>query len=99
TSIQQAAEWGNVDALKDMQKFMRSRPGGGYPEKMTPMIAAICKSKGIPEPPYLQYEGNDPTIIKLAVASRRMPCITYDGRDKHYSQHIEHMVNIAGYVD
>lgn len=99
TSIQQAAEWGDVPALKDFQHFMSSRPGGGYPSKVTKMIEACAKGHSLPVPDYLQYEGTDPSVLKLAVKTRRMPCVTYDGRDTHYRGHIEHMVNIAGWDD
>ena len=44
---------------------------------------------------YLQYEGKDPAILKAALASGRMPSVTYDGHDPHYRGTIAHMVNLV----
>lgn len=99
SSIGHAARYQNVNVLKDFQKFMRSRPGGGYPAKVDDMIQACAAQQGGESPGYLQYEGSDPLIIRKAIESGRMPCVTYDGRDPHYRQHIEHMVNVVGYSD
>ena len=99
TSIQNAARVQHVTTLENFQHFMSTRPGGGYPEKVDAMIAACAKQRGVIPPRYLQYEGTDPTPIRLACKAGRMPCITYDGRDKvHYSGHIEHMINCV-YMD
>src|SRR5579884_2261334 len=96
TSIQFAAEWANVEQLKDFQKWMRDKPGGGWPDKVDQMIARKCGGNA---PLYLQYEGKDPTIIRRAVESGRIACVTYDGRDPFYKTHIEHMVCVVGYTD
>jgi hypothetical protein len=98
TSCQHTAIYQNVEALKTFQKWMSRHPGGGYPEKVDAMIAQMCKEENMPVPLYVQYEGKDPTILEEALASGRMPCVTYDGRDNFYHGHIEHMVNLV-YLD
>lgn len=94
TSIGHAARWQGEPVLRDFQQFMRSRPGGSWPEKTDKMIEAISKEKGR-EVRYLQYEGSDPLILRLALESGRMPGVTYNGRDPHYRGTIAHMVNLV----
>jgi len=93
SSIGHAARWQNENRLVDFQKEMIQEPGGGYPEKVDRMIAKYGKGT-----PYLQYEGHDPTILKLALRTGRMPSVTYDGHDPHYRGSIAHMVNLI-YLD
>ncbi len=98
TSITHSARYQNVDELKDFQKYMSKFPGGGYPKKVDKMIASKAKADGSPAPDYVQYEGKDLNVLKAALASGRMPAVTYDGRDPHYRSHIQHMVNLV-YLD
>jgi len=93
SSIGHAARWQNEKRLVDFQKQMTKEPGGGYPEKVDRMIAKYGKGT-----PYIQYEGRDSTILKLALKTGRMPSVTYDGHDPHYSGSIAHMVNLI-YLD
>jgi len=93
SSIGHAARWQNEKRLVDFQKQMTKEPGGGYPEKVDRMIAKYGKGT-----PYIQYEGHDPIILKLALKTGRMPSVTYDGHDPHYSGSIAHMVNLI-YLD
>jgi hypothetical protein len=93
SSIGHAARWQNENRLKDFQTRMRQEPGGGYPQKVDKMIG-----KYGPGTQYVQYEGSDPAIIELALKTGRMPGITYNGHDPHYSGTIAHMVNIV-YLD
>jgi len=95
SSIGHAARWQNEKRLIDFQKQMQKEPGGGYPEKVDRMIAKYGKGT-----PYLQYEGRDPTILKLALKTGRMPSVTYNGHDPHYGEHVSiaHMVNLI-YLD
>jgi hypothetical protein len=94
TSIGHSARWQHETRLEDFQQAMRAEPGGGYPEKVDAMIAKYGKGT-----PYVQYEGRDPTILKDALASGRMPAVTYNGHDPHYGNAtIAHMVNLV-YLD
>jgi hypothetical protein len=93
TSIGHAARWQNEKRLVDFQRQMTKESGGGYPEKVDRMIAKYGKGT-----PYIQYEGHDPAILRLALKTGRMPSVTYDGHDPHYSGSIAHMVNLI-YLD
>lgn len=84
SSIGHAARWSNETRLWDFQKQMRQERGGGWPDKVDKMIA-----KYGPGTPYIQYTGNDPAILKAALATGRMPSVTYNGN---------HMVNLI-YLD
>lgn len=91
TSIMHAARFQDERRLWDFQKQMMNLPGGGYPSKVDAMIARFGAGT-----PYLQYEGNDPTILELALRTGRYPSVTYDGRDPFYGpQRVAHMVNLA----
>jgi hypothetical protein len=95
SSIGHSARWQHENRLEDFQKQMRAEPGGGYPQKVDAMI----KKYG-PGTPYLQYEGKDPTILRQALATGRMPSVTYNGHCPHYGmgRSIAHMVNLV-YLD
>jgi hypothetical protein len=95
SSIGHAARWQNEKRLVDFQQKMKKEPGGGYPEKVDRMIAKYGKGTQ-----YIQYEGKDPTLLKLALKTGRMPSVTYDGHDPHYGTrtYIAHMVNLV-YLD
>lgn len=95
TSINHAAIWQDVEALKDFQKWMRTHRGGGYPAKVDAMIKQRCKEKGCPVPEYVQVEGKDLTLIDLALKTGRMACVTYgfSPSGRYGGQHISHMVN------
>jgi hypothetical protein len=99
SSIGHAARWQHVYQLEDFQKWMRSHPGGGYPEKVDKMIAQKCQEAGVSRPHYLQYEGRNTDLIKKALVTSRMPSITYAGHDCHYSGRIAHMVNTILWTD
>lgn len=93
TSIMHSARYQNEQRLWNFQADMRKEPGGGYPAKVDKMIAKYGAGTV-----YGQYEGGDPTVLEAALATGRMPGITYDGRDPHYRGTIAHMVNLV-YLD
>jgi hypothetical protein len=70
---------------------MRKEPGGGYPSKVDTMMKKYAA--GVQ---YIQYEGGDLSVLQKALESGRMPAVTYNGHDCHYSGGISHMVNIVG---
>lgn len=90
TSIGHAARWQNERRLEDFQAQMRAEVGGGHPSKVEQMIAKYGGGAT-----YLQYEGADLTLLRTALQTGRMPCVTYDGRDPHYRGRIAHMVNLV----
>ncbi len=87
TSIEHSGRWQNVDSILGLQQKMTKEPGGGYPSKVEKMMGKYCDGAQ-----YLQYEGSDPSLIKLALATGRMPAVTY-GYSPRYSGKIAHMVN------
>lgn len=95
-SLKHAAQWQDVDALRDVFEWMFTRPGGGWPEKVDKVIDQICKEKGVPKPAYLQVQSRDLEILKAACQSGRMPCVTYcmSPTGRYGGQKIAHMVNL-----
>ena len=67
TSINHAARWQAIEPLLDFQQWMKSKPGGGYPEKVAAMITQKCKELAVPEPKYVQVEGSDLEPIRVAL--------------------------------
>jgi hypothetical protein len=90
TSIMHSARWQLEQPLVDFQARMRKELGGGWPGRVDKMIA-----KYAPGVDYVQFEGRDPLLLKAALASQRLPSVTYNGRDPHYHGSISHMVNIV----
>lgn len=100
SSTEMAADWSGQHDLIGIRDWAAQFPGGSYPSKHAKQIAEYAKQKKITEPPYLQYEGGDPAIIKAALESGRLPCITYSGRDGvRYRGPIAHMVTCCYYDD
>jgi hypothetical protein len=92
-SITYAALYQNEPKLTGLFDAMKKERGGGWPEKVDQMIAKHGQGAS-----YLQYEGSDPAILKAALASGRMPSVTYNGHDPHYGNHsIAHMVDLVCY--
>src|SRR5207253_893960 len=97
TSIAHAARWQNVPLLTDFRDWMKSKPGGGYPTKVEKMIARIAKEKNSAAPDYVQIEGTDLEVLKLACRTGRMPAVTYSRSPtgRYGGQRIAHMVNLV----
>lgn len=89
TSIEHSARWQNEEALRGFQQKMRREPGGGYPEKVDRMLA-----KYAPGVKYVQYSGNDPSLLDLAIKTGRMPSVTY-GYSERYGGRVAHMVSLV----
>lgn len=96
TSITHSARWQNVPLLENFRDWMKQFPGGGYPQKVDEMIAKIAKEKGIAAPAYIQVEGDDLEILKLACKTGRMPGVTYSfsPTGRYGGQQIAHMVSL-----
>ncbi len=97
TSISHSARWQNVDLLAGFRDWMRRYPGGGYPEKVDRMIANIAREKGQPPPAYVQVEGTDLEVLKLACRTGRMPAVTYSfsPTGRYGGRRISHMVSLV----
>jgi hypothetical protein len=96
TSIAHSARWQNVPSLEDFRDWMTKHPGGGYPQKVTQMILRKCQETGVPEPAYVQVEGKDLEILKLACKTGRMPAVTYSysPTGRYGGGRIAHMVSL-----
>ena len=96
TSIEYAALYQDVYQLKEFQKWMRSHPGGGYPEKVDRMIEKLCQEKGWPKPRYIQNTTGDLDILIRACRSGRPPGITYSfsPSGRYGGGKIAHMVSL-----
>ena len=89
-SLDHAALYQNDRAVTGIFQKMFAEPGGGWPQKVDAMMRKYC-----PGAVYVQYEGKDPSILKLALKTGRMPSVTYNGHDPHYRGSIAHMVNLV----
>lgn len=91
TSVEHSGRWQNVEQLTGFQLKMKKEDGGGWPEKVDKMIL-----KYAPGTTYLQYSGDDPSLLKLALKTGRMPAVTY-GYSPRYggTGRIAHMVNLV----
>lgn len=98
-SADHAAHWQNIPALYGFPEWMVEKgiEGGGYPEKVDTLIPQIAKDRGATVD-YVQHTGGDPAFLEAALATGRMVCVTYDGRDPRYKKQIGHMVNLI-YLD
>ncbi|MEM2950803.1 MAG: hypothetical protein QXK80_03630 [Candidatus Pacearchaeota archaeon] len=97
TSIEHSSRYQFLQ-LNEMQKFMRSRPGGGWPEKVDRIVKQYCNQYGVKEPVYFHVFDSRDTfkILKTALELRMMPCITWGTDYSHYGgAGIDHMVNLV----
>jgi hypothetical protein len=92
SSIEMAALLQGLEKYKGLRDWCAREAGGGYPGKVDKQLAEYCRSKNLPPPKYMQYEGPDPgPVIDAALKSGRMACITY-GWGERYGQSIAHMI-------
>lgn len=98
-SLDHAARYQNVPALHGFPEWMLRKgiAGGGWPQKVDELIPKIAKDRGLPTPDYLQVEGGDLEILKLACRTGRMPCVTYSysPSGRYGGARINHMVNLV----
>ncbi len=98
SSIEMAARLQGMEEMRGLRDWCAKEPGGGYPSKVVRQIDAFCKKKGIPVPPYVQYEGPAPgPVIAAACRSGRMPCITYGTSPRYGGMPIAHMTCMPKY--
>jgi hypothetical protein len=96
-SLEHAGRWQDVPPIDGIFEWMRTKPGGGWPEKVDAMIAQLSKEKGIAKPDYLQVEGDDFELLRTACKTGRMPAVTYgySPTGRYGKAHIAHMVNLV----
>jgi hypothetical protein len=99
TSLHHSAVWQNVPALVEFPAWLHKKglPGGGYPGNVKERITAICKDRGVSEPPYVQVEGDDLEVLRAACRSGRMPAVTYgwSPTGRYGGRRIPHMVSLV----
>lgn len=100
TSLDHSATYQNVPAMVGFRDWMRKYPGGGYPDKVAAKIKQISTERGLPVPEFIQVEGADIELLKIACKSGRMPGITYaySPTGRYGGKTIAHMVNLV-YLD
>ena len=99
TSIHHAAIWQNVPAYQEAPEWIRQHriPGGAYPEAVAKYLPEMARERGArTTPQFLNYEGDDLDILKLACRTGRMPCVTYtfSPTGRYGGRRIAHMVNL-----
>lgn len=95
SSIEMAARWQNLELLRGLRDWCAKQPGGGYPSKVDKQLKEYFSKIGehYVHPDYVQYEGTDMSILRLALRTGRFPAVTYAGRDRvRYQSTIAHMV-------
>jgi hypothetical protein len=97
TSIEMAARWQGLDQMRGLRDWCARQPGGAYPAKVDRQVKAFCAAKGVAVPPYVQYEGRQPSsVLELCGCTGRMACVTY-GYSPRYAGLIAHMTCCAKY--
>ena len=92
-------------------EFMRTQPGGGYPDKFKAMVTRFIEKENaerrkqnlpaISEPPYIQIESTNKQefmdLMARALDNGHMPAITYSysPSGRYNGQQIAHMVNLV----
>jgi hypothetical protein len=93
TSLEMAARYQNEPRLEGLQKYMTTRQGGGWPEKVVQVLREFARSRGQDVPRYLQVEGRDLEILRLALRTGRPASVT-TGYLPGYAGRIAHMTNL-----
>ncbi len=98
TSLNHSAYWQNIVPLQKFRDWMRRYPGGGYPDKVTRMMAKYCQEQGVAVPDTIQIESRDLDKLELACKTGRMPGVTFSfsPAGRYGGRPISHMVSLAG---
>jgi hypothetical protein len=98
TAAHHAGLWQNIPAIQEAPKWIQERgmPGGAGPSTFTKLIPQMARDKGWEPPPFLNYQGKDLELLKLACKTGRMPCVVYSWSPSgRYKTMIAHMVNLC----
>lgn len=96
-SAKHSAVWAHVEPLEEIFEYMWTRPGGGWPDKLKQTILDICREKGEPPPRFINYEGRELSVLRVAIDNGHMPGITYyrSASGRYSGQRISHMVSLV----
>ena len=96
SSIEMMFRYHGLDQFRGLRDWCARQPGGGYPQKVDQQLQQFCQERHLQQPPFFQYEGKDPNILRQALVSGRMVSVTYAGHDGvRYSGSIAHMVDLV----
>jgi len=100
TSIHHAALWQNVPAYEEAPRWIQKHgiPGGASSGSVQKYLPQRAQERGYPAaPPFLNYEGSDLELLRLACRTGRMPCVTYSfsPTGRYGRARIAHMVNLV----
>lgn len=99
-SAKHSGEWANEPVFTGMFDYMRAQPGGSYPSKFNKTVKDYCALKSLPTPLYVQVEGADIELLRLACKTGRMPGVTFSNAgnplQRYNGQRIPHMVSLVG---
>lgn len=93
-SLEMAARYQNERAVMGVFDWMKTQPGGGWPER----VDEIMKSRA-PNVKYRQYLGGSIDFIQQGIDSGRPVCVTYGYGELYNMQTIYHMVLCVGLSD
>jgi hypothetical protein len=93
-SLEMAANYQNERAVMGTFDWMKSQPGGGWPER----VDEIMKTRA-PGVKYRQYLGTSLDFIRQGIDSGRPVCVTYGYGEFYNMQTIYHMVICVGMTD
>lgn len=100
-SCRHAGRWASDPLFEEIFDWMRSYPGGSYPDKLTQTLNQCAKEKGFSVPTYIQVQDTDLDIIKMATKNGIMPGVTYgfSPSGRYSGRQISHMVSIVHATD
>lgn len=95
-SMRHSGRYQNDPLFAACFEWMKKHPGGGYPEKVDRVLQQASKELGLPVPDYIQVEGGDLEVLKLACRTGRMPGVTYckSPTGRYGGSTIAHMVSL-----
>lgn len=90
-SAEYLARWQEVPQLYGLPEWMKSKgiAGGGYPTKQAEMVRRISEDRQMAVPLFVQYEGRDPAIIELALATGRPVGVTWQANHMLCCVHLD----------
>lgn len=92
SSIEMAARWQGLEALRGLRDWCAREGGGAYPSKVDDQLKRFCAAQGVPLPRYVQAETGSPEeILELLDRTRRLACITYGTGERYAGRTIAHM--------
>jgi hypothetical protein len=93
SSVEMAARWDGLEEYRGLRDWCANEAGGAYPEKVDDQLKRYAKAKGLPEPRYFQYTGEDPgPLLELIDTTGRMAAVAYGTSPRYGGQAINHMV-------